>query len=181
MPSPTGLPAISALMVGFGAFVCTLLLARRRTGRQPSDGKRDRSSFAGIAIQSLGIFATAVGPVAVSLDPAGPTALAEAAAVATLMAGTIWLFHAATRTMGRNWAIVASTRQDHQLVTTGPFATMRNPIYVALFLLTLAIAVAWGHYRHLLAGAPLFWAGTMMRVAREARMLRAQSGSAYAD
>lgn len=179
--SPTGLPAVTVLIVAFGVFFVALLIARRRAGTQPSDGVRDRSSIAGIAVQSFGIFVVAFGPVAVSIDPLGGAALAGAAGVALLMAGAIILFHSATRAMGRNWAIVASTRRDHQLVTDGPFAAMRNPIYVALFLFTLALAVGWGHYRHLLLGVPLFWIGTMMRVRIEERMLAAQFGTAYAD
>ncbi len=170
---------MTVLLIAFALFVGTLLLARRRTGPQPKDGKRDRSSLAGILVQGAGIFVTAFGPVLASLDPAGPAALGGAAAVAVLMGGAIWLFHTATRTMGRNWAIVASTREDHHLVTTGPFAVMRNPIYVALFVFTLAIAVGWGHYWHLILGAPLFWVGTMMRVRIEERMLHAQFGAAY--
>src|SRR3546814_1930029 len=50
----------------------------------------------------------------------------QAAAVALLMATTVGLFVWASRTMGRNWSIVARTRADHRLVTTGPFAHVRS-------------------------------------------------------
>jgi protein-S-isoprenylcysteine O-methyltransferase Ste14 len=36
-----------------------------------------------------------------------------------LMASAVALFAWAARTMGDNWAIVARTRGDHQLVTSG--------------------------------------------------------------
>ncbi|WP_204307347.1 methyltransferase family protein, partial [Enterobacter hormaechei] len=80
------------------------------------------------------------GPLALELGRPDARALGEAAAVAVLMAVTIGLFFAASRAMGRNWAIVARTRGDHELVTWGPFAWIRNPIYTALFVFMLAMA-----------------------------------------
>lgn len=113
------------------------------------------------------------------LDPATPLAIGEAAAVLGLMALAIALFVGATRAMGRNWAIVARTRGDHELVTWGPFARIRNPIYTGLFAFLLAMALAFGHWRGLVLGVPLYWIGTWMRVRREEALLRAQFGVAY--
>jgi protein-S-isoprenylcysteine O-methyltransferase Ste14 len=81
--------------------------------------------------------------------------------------------------MGRNWAVVAQTRSDHALVTSGPFAWVRNPIYLAIFTMQLAFAVAFGHWRALIVGVPLYWLGTWLRVAQEEKLLRAQFGEAY--
>jgi protein-S-isoprenylcysteine O-methyltransferase Ste14 len=100
-------------------------------------------------------------------------------AVAVLMATVVWLFHMAARAMRRNWAVVAQTRSDHALVTWGPFAWVRNPIYVALFALQLAFAIGFGHWRALIPAIPLYWLGTWIRVAEEEKLLRAQFGAAY--
>ena len=56
------------------------------------------------------------------------------------------------------------------------FAFVRHPIYVALFLLTIAIAVAYGHLTHLVIGIPLFAIGTWLRIGEEERLLRAMFG-----
>src|SRR3546814_14978625 len=83
----------------------------------------------------------------------------QAAAVALLMATTAGLFVWASRTMGRNWSIVARTRADHRLVTTGPFAHVRHPIYGALFLFMLAIAIGLGPLPRLSGAIPPYSSG----------------------
>lgn len=178
---PIGLPGLAVLAIGIGTFLGALLHARHRTRsirRQPS-ARRDRGSWVGILLQAAGIAIVGLGPVDVRLDPLGAHAWLAAAAVAGLMSGAVALFVAATRAMGANWAIVAQTRRHHQLVTTRPFAHVRNPIYVALFLLMLAVAIGYGHYVALVPGVMLYAAGTMARVRREERLLRAQFGPAY--
>ena len=102
-------------------------------------------------------------------------------AVALLMAATVSLFGWATRTMGRNWAIVAQTREEHELVTSGPFAYVSNPIYAALALFMGGLATASGRLPMLIFAVPLYLIGTMIRVRIEERLLQAQFGSAFAD
>jgi protein-S-isoprenylcysteine O-methyltransferase Ste14 len=178
--SPVGLPGLAIIAISFVSFVIALLIARRRTGvPDAGQGQRSEKSWGGIAVQTIGIFSVGFGPIMVSLDPLGAPALLQALVVGLFMASAIWLFAASSRAMGSNWAIVASTRSDHELVTSGPFAYVRNPIYVALFLFMIAMAVAYGHYAGLIAGVPLYIIGTMMRVSIEERLLRTQFGTAY--
>ena len=177
---PVGLPGLAALAVGFFAFLAALIAARARAGREDrGNATRSRRSVAGIVIQGAGIFAAGFGRQRVTLDPLGCTALVEAAAVALLMAATVALFVWSSRTMGRNWSIVARTRSDHALVTAGPFAHIRHPIYTALFLLMLAMAIALGHTRQLIVGVPLFAIGTWLRISVEERMMRGLFGADY--
>jgi len=91
----------------------------------------------------------------------------------------VGLFHAASRAMGKNWAVVARTREDHSLVTSGPFAFVRHPIYSALFLFLLALAIGYGHWRNLAVAVPLYWIMTWGRIRHEERLLRAQFGADY--
>jgi protein-S-isoprenylcysteine O-methyltransferase Ste14 len=48
----------------------------------------------------------------------------------------------AVRTLGRQWSLVARLADQHELITTGPYAAVRDPIYTALFGLLLATGVA---------------------------------------
>ncbi len=177
---PVGLPGLAVIAISFVSFVIALLIARRRTGvADTGQGQRSEKSWGGIAVQTIGIFSVGFGPIIVSLDPLGAPALLQALVVGLLMASEIWLFAASSRAMGSNWAIVASTRSDHELVTGGPFAYIRNPIYVALFLFMIAMAVAYGHYAGLIVGVPLYIVGTVMRVSIEEKLLRKQFGAAY--
>ena len=177
---PVGLPGLVALAVGIVVFVVALLAARRRrTPEAAASGARSRRSVAGIAVQMLGIFLVGAAPVRVALAADAPLALIEVAVVAALMATAVALFVWATRTMGANWSLVARTRDDHELVETGPFAWVRHPIYTALALFTLAIAVAYGHLSHLGIAAPVYAIGTAMRIREEERLLRTMFGTAY--
>nr|WP_295668182.1 isoprenylcysteine carboxylmethyltransferase family protein [Sphingomonas sp.] len=178
---PVGWPGIMVMAIGFFVFMAALFAARRRGEKKPEGpgGRQVRSSWVGIAVQGFGIGLVAFGPQNVTLYPASPVALAEAAIVAGLMIATIGLFFAASRTMGKNWSLVARTRSDHRLVTGGPFAYVRHPIYVALFLFMVAIAVAFGHTGRLLVGVPVYALGTWLRIRHEERLLRDMFGAAY--
>lgn len=177
---PVGLPQIAALALGWFAFLIALFVAgQRRTAEARRSGQRSGWSVIGIVVQGLGIGLAGFGPIRVALDPLSAPALGAAAVVLLLMAATVWLFAASTRAMGRNWALVARTRSDHALVTAGPFAHIRHPIYTGLFLMMLALAVALGHLRHLLFTVPLFAIGTAIRVREEERLLRKMFGAEY--
>lgn len=178
---PVGLPGIAAIMLGFLAFFVALLAARARVKRVAAAPVSQSAPVTRlwIAVQGVAIGLAGFGYTNVALDPMSPTALVEASIVALLMAAAVGLFDASSRAMGKNWAIVAQTRSDHVLVQTGPFAVIRNPIYVALGLFMVAMAVAFGHWRNLILAAPLYVLGTWMRVMREERLLRAQFGGDY--
>ncbi len=44
--------------------------------------------------------------------------------------------------IGRNWGMPMSLREGHELVTSGPYAYIRHPIYSGLLLLTVGSALA---------------------------------------
>ncbi len=180
-PEPTSIYAVAALFGSMFVWVAALLAAKGRRGAAGTEvtSKRDSGSMLGVAVQALGFLVVGFGPLELVLGMPDLRAIAQFAAVLVLMAGVIGLFIASSRAMGRNWAIVARTREDHQLVTWGPFAVVRNPIYVALFVWILVMALALGHWRGLILGIPLYWLGTWMRVRREEKLLRAQFGAAY--
>lgn len=176
-PHAVGVPGLAALLVG-GALFFVFLLRAGLSGKEES-GARSGLSRAGILVQMLGFVAVGLGPLDVALAPASSPALLAAAAVAALMAGAVLLFVAATRAMGANWSLAARMREDHALVTRSVFARLRHPIYAAMALYLLALAIAFGHYAGLVPGAPLFPLGTALRVREEERLLRARFGAAY--
>lgn len=177
---PVGLPGLGALALGFLAFLLAVIVARARRGE--TDGatsRRSLRSMFGIAVQGVAFLLISFGSGNAMLDPLSPLALIEAAAIALLMAAAVWLFVWATRTMGRNWSIVARTRADHELVTTGPFAYVRHPIYSAMALILLALAIGLGNEWRLIVALPLYALGTWLRIAEEEKLLRAMFGPAY--
>lgn len=180
-PQPTGLPALAAIALGLALFLISLAFAQRRRESDAGEARAStsHSSWIGIGIQGLGFMAVGIGPIRILRDLWSPYALGEGAVVLALTAITLALFVTASRAMGRNWSLVARTREDHDLVTWGPFALVRHPIYTALFAWLVAMAIGFGHWHGLILGVPLYWIGTMIRVVREERLLRAQFGGAY--
>jgi protein-S-isoprenylcysteine O-methyltransferase Ste14 len=177
---PTSHAALVAIAAGFAVFLIALARARGRGARAERVAEtKSPASIAGILVQMLGFLLVGYGPIRATLAPGSALALGEAGAVAVLMAAMTWLFAASTRAMGDNWSVIARTRDDHQLVTWGPFAAIRHPIYTGLFAFLLAMALAFGHWRGLALGVPLYWLGTWLRVAAEERLLRARFGTAY--
>jgi protein-S-isoprenylcysteine O-methyltransferase Ste14 len=65
-----------------------------------------------------------------------------------LCAAGVGLMIAARRHLGRNWGMPVSRKQDPELVTSGPYAHVRHPIYGGILLALLGTAI----------GASVFWA-----------------------
>ncbi|MES2055528.1 MAG: isoprenylcysteine carboxylmethyltransferase family protein [Pseudomonadota bacterium] len=177
--SPVGLPGLAAMAIGFVIFLLSLMVARRGAVKDAGQQRKSRRSLVGIVVQGCGIGFAGFGPINVGLDPLSPFAIGQAVLITLLMAMVIGLFVTSARALGQNWSLVARTRSDHSLVTTGPFAHVRHPIYVALFLFMIAMAVAFGHPLHLLASVPLYIIGTWLRIAEEERLLRDMFGEVY--
>ena len=179
MIGTTGLPAIAVVATGLSLFAVATAMGRR--GRSTEAGAtRDRASLFGIGVQGAGFAIAAAGPVRVVLDPLGVAALDKAVLAGAFMGAALALFMWARRTLGRNWSIVARTRADHALVTAGPFAHVRHPIYSALALLLIGVAVGLGHELRLIAALPVYALGTWLRVRVEERLLARRFGDAYA-
>jgi protein-S-isoprenylcysteine O-methyltransferase Ste14 len=80
--------------------------------------------------------------------------------------------------LGRNWSATITVKQDHDLITSGPYSLVRHPIYTGLLLGLVGIAVARAEWRGVLAIALAF--GAFWRKLRiEERWMREQFGDAY--
>ncbi|MFA5989328.1 MAG: isoprenylcysteine carboxylmethyltransferase family protein [Sphingomonas sp.] len=178
---PVGKAGLIVFAVGFLAFLLAIGAAKLRGRRHPrdADNRRDMRSVLWIAAQGAGMAFLGIGGVRVELEPFSLRALTDAAIVGSLMGGAVGLFHWASATMGRNWALIARTRDDGSLITDGPFAWVRNPIYVALALVMVAMGVAFGHLAGLVVALPVFCIATWLRVRSEEEVLRASFGPAY--
>ncbi len=173
------LTTLAVFFVGAVGFFAAVVITRLGTAGPGSADKRSGRSIVGVVVQGVGM-ALAGGPPRVASGAFWPPAAPlQTLAVALLMGGCVALFVWSARTMGDNWGIVARTRSDHQLVTSGPFAWVRNPIYVALALFMFGMAVATGRVPALLIALPVFVIGTLIRTSEEERMLRAHFGVAY--
>ncbi|HJV60363.1 MAG TPA: isoprenylcysteine carboxylmethyltransferase family protein [Albitalea sp.] len=59
--------------------------------------------------------------------------------------------------LGGNWSGIVTLKLDHALVTSGPYAVVRHPIYTGLLLAFAGTAIALGQWRGIVAVALVLW------------------------
>jgi protein-S-isoprenylcysteine O-methyltransferase Ste14 len=120
------------------------------------------------AVLALGVLCSTnsifgVGPISISLQVAAAVLMVYA----RLTFG-VRSFHA------------AANPTEGELVTNGPYAIVRNPIYTAAILFTwIGVAVHWSVVNALLG--LVVAAGMLLRIFAEEKLLRARYGAAYGD
>ena len=60
---------------------------------------------------------------------------------------TVW----AREHLGKNWSRSVTVKQNHELITSGPYALVRHPIYTGILTGFLGSAIAEGQVRSLIA------------------------------
>lgn len=82
--------------------------------------------------------------------------------------------------LGRNWSRSVTIKQDHELITTGPYASIRHPIYTGILTGFLGTAIAMTQVRGaIVLGLVflIFWA----KLRLEENWMRSQFGESYID
>ncbi len=96
-----------------------------------------------------------------------------------LAAAGVALHLHARRVLGRWWSAPITVRADQDVVTAGPYAHVRHPLYLAILLLTLGTVLA--HPSAATACVALGLAmGVAIKIPMEERALRATLGERYA-
>ncbi len=110
------------------------------------------------------------------LWPAGllPFWLGAAVTIAGLLFA-VW----AREYLGSNWSRSVTIKQGHELITTGPYAAVRHPIYTGILAGFLGMAIAISQVRGFIVLVLTFLA-FWMKLRMEERWMRSQFGEAYA-
>lgn len=147
--------------------------------------RRQEGWFILIALR-LAAAAYFIGLIAWFVDPGAlafaelplPEALRWAAVAATALTAPFqwWTL----RTLGRNLTDTVVTRREHALVTSGPYARVRHPFYLAVGTLMLGNAVGAANGL-LLTAAVVFLGLIALRTDKEEAMLEARFGDAYRE
>ena len=169
-------------LVFLGWLVLAVMFLLRRRPTAALERRRDLSSLLGIALQGAGFALTwSVDRAGISIVPEMSMSLRRMATViiGALVVGSIWLTAAAVRTLGKQWSLAARVLESHELITSGPYGIVRNPIYTGMFGLLLATGLAVSTWYALAGGAVLFILGTWVRISAEERLLRGVFGEAY--
>ncbi|MGA8234260.1 MAG: isoprenylcysteine carboxylmethyltransferase family protein [Candidatus Acidiferrales bacterium] len=96
-----------------------------------------------------------------------------------IAAGSMWMWIVAIRTLGKQWGLVARVMEGHQLITAGPYGTVRNPIYLSMFGMLVATGLALSTWWALLLAAILSAIGTQIRIRNEEKVLRESFGAEF--
>ena len=89
---------------------------------------------------------------------------------------TVW----ARLHLSSNWSGTVTIKADHELITTGPYAFTRHPIYTGLLLAFLGSAIADGEVRGMLAFLIAF-AALWRKLRLEEKWLSERFGAAYCE
>jgi len=170
------------LLILFAVF---LVIVFRHPGQVV--GRREKSPAAvrlGAILQSLSymIAWTLRRPEVVPFGGKGLWPLAAVAFLSLALAvGAIALVVAAKKHLGRQWALAARVVEGHKLVTDGPFAVVRHPIYLAMGLLLLSPVIGFSSWLGAGLSIALFAAGTVLRIRAEEDVLAQAFGREYAE
>jgi protein-S-isoprenylcysteine O-methyltransferase Ste14 len=183
-PTPLALFTLGGVGLCWIVFAGIFLL-RKKPAKEP-EAKRDRRSLLGIFLQ-MGAYFLAwfqppwrpfLPPVAVL---AGNVGIAFSACTIALAVASIWLIGSAVSTLGKQWALAARLVEGHKLITAGPYAFVRNPIYTGMLGMLVATGLAMEHWIALLVAVVLFAVGLVIRVRSEEKLLQAAFGKEFED
>ena len=90
------------------------------------------------------------------------------------------LFFTSVRHLGRQFRINAGLYEDHQLVTGGPYAIVRHPIYTSLLAMLVSTLFLFTPWQWAVLSLALFIAGTEIRVYTEDGLLASRFGERFA-
>jgi len=184
VPGPTPL----ALVTLFGVMLCWFVFAgifllRKRTPKAP-EAKRDRMATLGIVLQMCGFFLVWFQPPRKPFLPpvealSGVAGIMFSVFTVAIAAGSAWLIEGAVRTLGKQWAMRARLIEDHKLITVGPYAYVRNPIYTGMLGMLIATGLATEHWILLPVAVVIFAVGLVIRVRSEEKLLRDAFGEEF--
>jgi protein-S-isoprenylcysteine O-methyltransferase Ste14 len=81
--------------------------------------------------------------------------------------------------LASNWSSAVTIKQGHELITTGPYAMVRHPIYTGILTGFIGTAIALGQVRGVIGFVLIFivlWA----KLRKEEEWMRSQFGETYA-
>lgn len=85
----------------------------------------------------------------------------------------------ARRHLASNWSSSVTIKQGHELITTGPYALVRHPIYTGILAGFLGTAIALSQVRGFV-GLVILFLGFWTKLRSEEQFMRSQFGETYA-
>jgi len=87
---------------------------------------------------------------------------------------SVWARHY----LGKNWSQAVTIKEDHKLITNGPYALARHPIYTGLLFGFVGSSIALGEWRGVIAVALVFGV-LLFKLKLEEKWLHEKFGESY--
>jgi protein-S-isoprenylcysteine O-methyltransferase Ste14 len=174
--------AAAVMAAGWAGFGGILWLGKR--GAAGGSAARDKRSTLGFLLQCAAyaicfvFYRPYFSPIA-PLGVFGEEGLAAISIALTLW--SVWFCYAAARALGKQWALMARVIEGHELIRRGPYAVVRNPIYLAMLAMLIATGLTVSHWQALGIATGVFWVGTAIRIRTEENLLRASFGARFEE
>jgi protein-S-isoprenylcysteine O-methyltransferase Ste14 len=166
----------SAMWTSWALYWWIASRSAKRTARKES--LSSRLSYIAPLLVSIYLLSARNVPVAVLRERFVPGDSSTLAVAAALTAAGLLFAVWARRHIAGNWSASVTVKEGHELVTTGPYAILRHPIYSGLLLALVSSAIAVGEWRAVLAVAlALLYFVPKLRL--EERWMRQEFGEAY--
>jgi protein-S-isoprenylcysteine O-methyltransferase Ste14 len=172
----TALILVVLSWIGFG-----LIFAFRKKPPQAQETRREPAATWGIVLQGCSFGLVWIlrrpnwWPFADQLI--GEVTLAVAAVVLAV-ASNLWCLRA-VKTLGKQWTYAARVVEGHELITEGPYAIVRNPIYLGMFGLMVATGMVFSPWWVLALAILVFLVGNRIRIHAEEKLLREAFGDQF--
>ncbi|OGO15050.1 MAG: hypothetical protein A2Y93_14035 [Chloroflexi bacterium RBG_13_68_17] len=179
--------------IGFWTLLAGVLVMRgffatqvRRAGERllPDEAAVQREGRLAFAIRFLSFFVLIGILIAYAVNPPWiralsiplPAWLRWAGLALGLLSLALWVW--TQQALGAHWSAQLQLRQDHQLITTGPYTHVRHPLYTAMVGWAVGLALVTANW--IFVGlAALSAAVFFVRVPREEQMMLERFGDDY--
>jgi len=172
---------VTLILVFLAWFIFGAIFLLRKRPPKAEESKRVAAAKWGITLQGAGF--ALVGSFhraywwPFALSRLGELALAAAAVV--LAYASCFFCLRAVQTLGKQWTYEARVIAGHELITQGPYALVRNPIYLGMFGLMVATGLAYTTWWALLVAVIIFLIGNRIRIRSEEKLLRETFGAQF--
>jgi protein-S-isoprenylcysteine O-methyltransferase Ste14 len=173
-PTPAGI--VSDLWILFALYWLVSALNRKKTKRRESIAQRLLYILPLIAAFDL-LYRYGFGHGWLGARFVPDTPLVQWLAVLITATGVAIAFWARFH-LGSNWSGVVTLKEGHELIRTGPYRTIRHPIYTGILIAFLGNAVLIGQLRGLI-GLAIIWASFYIKARREESFLAQEFGSNF--
>lgn len=176
-----GIATLNLIFLGWFGFATIFLFRKRPPHTQET--KRAPASWWGIVVQSLS-FALVWSLPRFYWWPFRPSLFGELALALVsvlLVYASCLLCLRSIKTLGKQWTFEARVVQGHELITQGPYAMVRNPIYLGMFGLIVGTGLAFSRWWALLMAVVFFLIGNHVRIRAEEKLLRETFGAQFDD